>query len=549
MSLRIGIASGATALALCLGAASAAAQAEPSAPLLEGLGDYRFPVATTNPTAQRFVDQGMLLSHAFNHAEAERSFREAARFDPQCAMAWWGVALVLGPNINLPMQPEAIVPAWEAIREAEKRAKRASPKERDYIAALRKRYAAEPPNDRSGLDQAYADAMRVLHRKYPDDPDVAALCAEALMDLHPWDFWHKDGSIQPWTQEILDLLVASLELAPEHPLANHLYIHGVEASKDPGRAVPSADRLRRMTPGAGHMVHMPSHIYIRVGRYADGTLANELATEADEEYAAQCRAQGVYRIGYIPHNHHFLWASASLEGHSAKALAAARSTADHVVMEALGLPGLEGMQHFLSIPYFAMVQFGRWEEMLAEPAPPESLVYATGVWHFGRGMAFARTGRPVEAEAERAAVVQAAADRRLDGITFFGINAVRSVLDIGSLVLDAEGKAATKDYDAAVGLFREAIAREDTLHYTEPPDWFFPVRHNLGAVLLEAGRAEEAERVYREDLSVFPENGWALYGLAQALRERGDLDGAREAEARFHNAWAGADVRLTASRF
>ncbi|MGH6691470.1 MAG: tetratricopeptide repeat protein [Gammaproteobacteria bacterium] len=535
------------ALAAATGPAGAADDYE--APILEGLGDYVFPVSTENEMAQRFVTQGVLLTHGFNHPEAERSFREAARLDPKCAMAWWGVALVLGPNINLEMQPEAVAPAWEAIRNAEKHAKNASPKEKDYVAALKKRYQQKPPENRSGLDQAYADAMRDLRRKYPDDVDVAAFTAEALMDLHPWNFWNADGTPHPWTPEIVELLEWALTQRPDHPLANHLYIHAVEGSKDPARALDSAARLRKLMPGAGHMVHMPSHIYIRTGRYHEGTLANELAVQSDEEYATQCHAQGVYMVAYVPHNHHFLWAMASIEGASEKAMRAAQTTAEHVVHEALGVPGLEGLQHFLSIPYFARVRFGKWDEMLAQESPGDDLVYVKSAWHYCRAMAYARTGRLEEAAKEKAEMERLAADPRLDAVRFFGLNELRTLLGIGSLVLEGEMKAYAKDYDGAVAAFTKAIDQEDHLRYIEPPDWFFPVRHNLGAVLLEAGRPAEAEKVYRQDLVTFPENGWSLFGLSQSLRAQGDFDGAREVEARFYNAWTNADVTLASSRF
>ena len=549
MSRRLWKMGGLFAVLALLAAPAQAAEEKYEAPILEGLGDYTFPVSTKNEMAQRFMTQGVLLTHGFNHAEAERSFRQAAQLDSKCAMAWWGVALVLGPNINLSMQPEAVAPAWEAIRNAEKQAKHASQKEKDYIAALKKRYLQNPPEDRSGLDQAYADAMRQLRRKYPDDVDVAAFTAEALMDLHPWDFWEADGTAKPWTPEIVEMLEWLLAKQPDHPLGNHLYIHAIEGSKDPARGLASAARLRKLMPGAGHMVHMPSHIYIRVGRYHEGTLANELAVQADDSYATQCHAQGVYMVGYVPHNHHFLWATASIEGASQKAMQAAQTTAEHVIHEAMTTPGLEGLQHFLSIPYFARVRFGKWDEMLAMESPGDDFAYVKGVWHYGRAMAYARTGRMEEAGREKAEMEKMAADPRLDDVKFFGINELRTLLEIGSLVVEGEMKAHGKDYDGSIAAFRRAIELEDNLQYTEPPDWFFPVRHNLGAVLLEAGRPAEAEAVYREDLDVFPENGWALFGLSQSLRAQGNMDGAREVEARFYNAWANADVTLTSSRF
>ncbi len=318
------------------------------APLLEGLGDYHVPITTDVPRAQRFFDQGMVLAYGFNHAEAERSFREAARLDPACAMCYWGVALVLGPNINAAMEDENVPKAYEALQQALALADRANDQERAFIEALTKRYAPEPVEDRTSLDVAYAEAMRGLARRYADDPGALTLLAEALMDVHPWDFWTKQGAAQPWTPEILATLETALKLNLHHPGANHLYIHAVEASPHPQRAEPHADRLGGIAPGAGHLVHMPAHIYLRIGRYHAASTANEKAIVADQDYVTQCHAQGLYPIAYMPHNRHFLWATATLEGRSAVAIGSAREMAEHIDAEMMRAPGMGTLQHYQS---------------------------------------------------------------------------------------------------------------------------------------------------------------------------------------------------------
>lgn len=523
--------------------------AERTAPLLEGMGNLHWPISTDSALAQRYFDQGLTLAYGFNHLEAERSFREAARLDDQCAICYWGAALVLGPNINDPVPtPEREVKAYQTLNEALARLEHASDKERALIEALQARYASTPPTDRAPFDRAYAEAMRAVAERFPEDLEIRTLFAEAMMDTMPWAYWTEDGKPKPLTEDVFAALDFVLERKADHPGANHFYIHAVE-QEQPARGVRAADNLRRLVPGAGHLVHMPSHIYIRVGRYHDGSLANELAIEADNEYVAQCRAQGIYPVAYVPHNHHFLWATTTMEGRSADALAAARHTAEHVDRSLIRDPQLAMLQHFSAIPYYALVRFGKWEEILREPAPDADLLYPNAVWHYARGIAFARSGRLEKANVELHRLQAIASDPRLEQIRIWGANPTSSLAQIASLVLEAEIAAVRKDIETAVARLRRAIAIEDALVYGEPPDWFYPVRHNLGAVLLEVGRPRAAEKVYREDLARFPDNGWSLLGLAQSLRAQGKKREADEVLRRFETAWQYADVQITASRF
>ncbi len=523
--------------------------AERTAPLLEGMGDLHWQISSESELAQRYFDQALTLAYGFNHLEAERSFREAARLDDDCAICLWGAALVLGPNINDPVpSAEREANAYETLRAAVTRSQHASEKERALIEALETRYAATPPEDRASLDLAYADAMRSVAKRFRDDLQIQALFAEAMMDTMPWAYWTEDAQPKPLTLEVFETLDHVLERDPDHPGANHFYIHAVE-QEQPERGVVPADNLRRVVPGAGHLVHMPSHIYIRVGRYHDGSSANELAIEADNDYVTQCRAQGIYPVAYVPHNHHFLWATTTMEGRSADALDAARHTAHHVDRSLMREPDMGMLQHFSAIPYYALVRFGKWEEILAEPAPDEDLLYPTAVWHYARGIAYARGQKLREANQELRRVREIATDARLEEIRIWGLNPTSSLAAIAAAVLRAEIAAARKDIKTAVAQLREAIAIEDSLIYGEPPDWFYPVRHNLGAILLEAGRPGAAEKVYREDLARFPDNGWSLFGLAQSLRAQGKTQEAAEVQRRFETAWQYADVEITASRF
>ena len=514
------------------------------APRLQNLGKHTFPVRTKSRQAQLFINQGVNLAYGFNHAEAGRAFREAARLDPECAMAYWGQALVLGPNINVPMTPEDEPKAYELAQKAVALKSKASAREQAYIGALAQRYSGKA-DDRAARDRAYADAMRDLARRYPNDLDAATMHAEALMDLRPWDYWRRDGQAYPGTREIVDSLEKVLAANPAHPGANHYYIHAMEAWT-PEKAEAAADRLLTLMPGAGHMVHMPSHIYQRVGRYADAVASNEAAVKADESYIAQCRAQGLYPMVYYPHNIHFLWFAATAEGRSRVSIEAARKTAE-TVSDAM-VDQVPLVAAFRVVPWYALTRFGKWDEMLAEPAPAERFLFLKGTWHYARGLAFLGKGQLDEAEKELGALRRIAADRALE-YSLFSPNTAAAILAVAPEVLAGELLARRKDYDAAIAHLDRAVRLESGLVYTEPAETHYPARQALAAVLLAAGRAKEAETVYWEDLSRNPDNGWSLFGLAQALRAQGRADEAAATQARFEKAWTRADVKLSASRF
>ncbi|HEU4531955.1 MAG TPA: tetratricopeptide repeat protein [Steroidobacteraceae bacterium] len=516
------------------------------APLFNDLGNYSSKISTKVPLTQRFFDQGLMLTFGFNHAEAARSFREAARLDPSCAMCYWGVAFVLGPNINMPMFPEAYPEAWSASRKALELAGNATPRERALIEALAKRYVEKAPEDRSALDKAFADAMREVVRQYPDDYEVQTFFAESLMDLSPWDYW-KDGQPKPATVEIIAALERVLNAFPNHAGANHLYIHALEASPNPGRAESAADRLLPLAPGAGHLVHMPGHIYMRVGRYHDAGLVNIKAGEADMSYIAQCQAQGVYPLLYHPHNWHFLWFAASFSGNSAWAQRGAKQTRELMGTHKHDDPAFGPIiQHFWLTPLYDDVRFGRWDSILATSEPEDS-PYVRGAWHYARGMALSAKGDANGARQELDKVRTLAQDPKLPAITVSVRNNGKQLVDIAAKVLEGDIAARARRYGDAIAALTQAVALEDKLGYNEPEDWHMPTRHMLGAVLLDAGKAAEAEKVYRDELAHHTENGWSLKGLALSLRAQGKEQEAAAVEQRFQRAWSNADVQLSAS--
>ncbi len=517
------------------------------APLLEGLGDHHHKVTTTSERAQLFFDQGLKLTFAFNHKEALRAFKEAARLDPDCAMAYWGWALVLGPNLNLPMRPEVVGQAYEAIRMAVARKDKVSQKERDYIDALARRYTNDPKADRGPLDKAYADAMAALYAKYPEDGDAATLYAASLMNLMPWDYWSKDGRPKhETTQTVLEVLESVIARNPRHMGALHYYIHIVEAVQ-PDRGERAADLLRGLAPGAGHLVHMPSHIYIQLGRYAESFELNANAAKADEGYITQCRAQGIYPLNYYPHNVHFLAWAATMQGRSAEALAAARKVASRVPKDMHG-DDWALYQTFLSMPLDVMVRFGMWDTILTEPRPPENARFWTGMWHYARGMAYAHTDRIAEARDELAVLARILEDPTTPQ-TLVNFSNAGTLLTIAREVLAGEVRSMHGEVDMALSHLERAVRLEDSLPYSEPPVWFTPTRHYLGAALLRASRPLEAEAVYWQDLAKNRENGFALYGLAQALEAQGRDDEALSIRRRFQKAWAAADVTVPSSSF
>jgi tetratricopeptide (TPR) repeat protein len=515
--------------------------------LFDNLGSYHRAITTTSAQAQAYFDQGLRLTYGFNHYEAQAAFGEAARLDPACAMCAWGIALTYGSNYNSPTDAERERGALAAVTRAQALAAVAgSERERALIAALATRHSSSPTADRAALDRAYADAMRKVERRFPDDLDAATLLADALMNLRPWSLWTPEGTPQPGTEEIVATLERVLAADPMHPGANHLYIHAVEASPDPRRAEAAADRLRGLMPGAGHMVHMPSHIYFRIGRYADATSVNVQAAAADRAYFTKSRPSPIYRGMYFPHNLDFVWHAASMEGRGAECLRAAREFASEVPSAmVLEMPDMETAP---AAPILALARFGRWDEVLAQPAPPERMLYVTGVWRYARGLALIAKGRRDEATRElgllRAAQRSVPAERTL--ANFFKM---ADMLALASETLAGEIALRGGAADTAVGHLAEAVRLQDQHWFTEPPPWYYPVRQSLGVALLQAGRAAEAEAVYREDLRANPENGWSLFGLAQSLRAQGKTADAEAVDVRFRRAWTGADVTLTASRF
>jgi len=517
-------------------------------PLLEGMGDLHHAITTDSEETQRFFDQGLVLAYGFNHLEAERSFREAARLDPDCAMCYWGIAFVRGPNINSLMDPENVPVAWEAMESARELAPTVSESEQDYIDALAARYVENPPEDRSELDRAYANAMRELSRKYPEDSDAATLFAASLMDTTPWDYWLENGDPKPETVEVMATLESTLEKDSDHPGAAHFYIHIVEKER-PELAESYADRLGSLVPGAGHLVHMPSHIYLRVGRYHDATVANQAAVEADDGYITQCRNQGLYPVMYMPHNWHYIWYAAGVEGRSEVAREAAWEMSNRVEHDKMREPGLGAVQHYWITPLYGHVRFGKWDEILQAPEPDEDLLYPRAVWHFARGMADVRTGQFEQAEVEAKALGSLAVEPELERVTVWDLNTTAALIDIAVEVLAGEIAAARGDHETAIDALAAAVELEDALAYDEPPPWHQPVRQLLGAVYLHAGRAQDAARVYREDLEIFPDNGWSLFGLQQSLAAQGMTAEAEEVGRQFAAAWQYADVTLTASRF
>jgi tetratricopeptide (TPR) repeat protein len=518
---------------------------KPVAPRLQNLGIHVFPITAKVPRAQVFMSQGMNLAWAFNHAEAARSFAEVARLDPMNPMAYWGHALVLGPNINASMEAADEPKALELAKKAQSLASRATPRERAYILALAARYTGKP-EDRDKANRAFSDAMRKVVAAFPNDNDARAMLAESLMNLRPWNYWTPDGRPYAETKEAIASLEAVLKRNPKHPGALHLWIHLWEPTDTPERAEAEADRLLPLMPGAGHIVHMPAHIYQRVGRYDDVIKANEMAAKADEDYIAQCRAQGLYPLAYYPHNLHFIWMGASASGRSRLALDAGRKLAGQVPHEALAtVPILQG---FLVVPYWAMVRFGQWDAILADKGPHHATAFTTGVWHYARAMAFIAKDRLTEAEQELAKLNEKLSDASLKGPTTFSINTGVTILRIAPEVVAGEIAAKRKEWDRALLHLERAVRWEDGLIYQEPADWHAPVRQSLGAVLLEAGRADEAEAVFWEDLRNNPENGWSLFGLAQALEAQGKKEQAAAVRERFQKAWQHADVTLTSAR-
>ncbi|HVT71847.1 MAG TPA: hypothetical protein VHD61_01815 [Lacunisphaera sp.] len=514
-----------------------------SEPFYDGLGAHSRRITTSSPAAQKYFDQGLRFYFGFNHGAAIRSFAEAARIDPACAMAHWGIALANGPHINFPLvPPPAAEAAWRELGLAQQHAASATPVERDLIAALAVRYANPQPDDRSALDRAYADAMRQAWQAHPDDADVGALFAEAMMDLRPWDQWTPAGQPEPGTDEILATLDAVLKLDLQHPFANHLYIHAMEASPHPERAVPAADRMVSLQPGLAHNVHMPSHIYIRVGRWQDAIDTNVRAVAADRGYRAVAGPPQGFIVVYIAHNRHMLAYAAMMTGQRTLALEHIRAMVAELPEEALKDFGLEA---FAAMPYEVMTRFGQWDEILAAPDHPDWMPFTRAMRHAARAIALAAKGDPKAARAEQALFKAEAEHVPADELA--GNNTSRQVLTVVTPMVEGEILYREHKVDEGVATLRAAVQAEDALRYDEPPGWLLPVRHSLGAVLMQERRYAEAEQVYRDDLARLPNNGWSLFGLAEALRYQRKHADAEPIEQQFKAGWARAEVELHSS--
>jgi tetratricopeptide (TPR) repeat protein len=510
-------------------------------PLYDNLGTLHHTITTQSDVAQRYFDQGLRLTYAFNHDEAIKSFKEGLKQDSTCAMCYWGIAYALGPNINLPMDTSLVRPAWEAAHNAVRYSVNVTPKERAYIDALTKRYSADPSAERASLDTAWARAIGRVARLYPDDDDAATLYAEALMDLRPWNYWTNGGKPKAKsTLETVRVLEAVVKRSPDHPGACHFYIHAVEASDQASRAVPCAQRLGKLMPGAGHLVHMPTHIYIKLGQWDLAAEHNAHAVHADEEYINERHPTGVYPMGYYPHNFHVMWYALNMLGRSGEAIKAARDIGEKVPPAVV--KQVPPFEYFSPTLLYTLVRFSQWDEVLRQPAPPRELRYTTGIWHYARALAYTAKDQPDSAAAERdrlAAIEDATPPEQM-----MNLNSARSLLAIARAHLAGEMAAKQGRIDESVVQLNEAIKGEDELTYDEPPAWFMPIRQRLGAIQLAAGRPVRAEKAYREDLVRRPENGWSLYGLAQSLRAQNKNKAAAKVEARFEKAWKTADVKL-----
>jgi tetratricopeptide (TPR) repeat protein len=517
-----------------------------NAPIFKGLGNHQYKITTKSAKARQYFNQGLRLLYGFNHGEAGRSFKAAIKADSTLAMAYWGMGMVLGPNYNAALNPSLLKDINDAMDNAVRFAPGASAREQALVHALAKRFPRQPVDDMTPYSAAYAAAMKDAYQQFPDDADIAALYADALMNEHPWNLWLKDGQPQPWTPAIVEVLEQVLSKWPQHPGANHMYIHAMEASRQANKALPAANRLRNMMPAAGHMVHMPSHIYIRTGHYHDGVVANEKASMADSNYISQCKVQSSYALMLYPHNVHFLAACAFFEGNSKKAIDAAWRVAR--ITDKRYLHENVTLQHYYSIPYYVLVHLGKWDEILKLNKPGESLKYPTAVWHYARGMAHTAKGNIREAEKELAMLKKMADDKSFSSLLIWETNNAGQLVQIAYRILSAEISAEGEQYNKAITLLNQAVELESELTYQEPPDWFFSVRHSLGHVLVKAGRFAEAEKVYREDLITYPDNGWALMGLYNSLMGQQKTAEAKQVKARFDEAWKHADIRINSSR-
>ena len=520
------------------------------APLLSGLGNHSHRITSSEEGVQEYFNQGLVLAFAFNHAESVRSFKAAQTLDPNCAMCYWGEALAHGPNINVTSNGKAVmsdaqrIKAFKALSKAKDLMINSTPREQAYITALSSRYDGDINSDRDALDMAYALAMAKVAEVYPEDMDAASLYSEALMNTMPWNYWLDDGKPKSDTIKVISKLEKVLEKEPNHPLAIHLYIHAVEASSSPERAESAADRLGALVPGAGHLVHMPAHIFWRVGRYHDASEANINAARVDEEYIAQCNAQGFYPAAYYPHNIHFLWAASTMEGRSELSIKSALKVSKYVSLEQIKL--FPTIEYFHTIPLLSYVRFGKWDQILNFPKPSSEFKYSQGIYHYARGVAFAAAGELDRAREEQVQILPLKDSKEVK-VIIKGGQPSGLLLDIANELLLGQIEFSNNNFSMASKYFESAVNLQDTLPYTEPPFWYYPSRQSLGSSLMKEGKASAAENVYKRDLKDYPRNGWSLFGLSLALEEQGKLKEAEEVRKKFKRIWQLSDIELQAS--
>ena len=520
------------------------------APLLNGLGSHSFTISSKVEGVQEYFNQGLIMAFAFNHAESIRSFKAAQKLDPNCAICFWGEALALGPNINVTsdgkaiMSPQDRLDAFERTNKAIALIEFASPKEKDFILTLKSRYNGDVNSSRVPLDIAYAEAMEALSSKYPDDTDAASLYAEALMNTMPWNYWAEDGNPKPDTIKVINTIESVLDKDPNHPLAIHLYIHAVEASSDPGRAEEAADRLADLVPGAGHLVHMPSHIYWRVGRYEDASLANIAAAKVDEEYIAQCNAQGFYPALYYPHNVHFLWAASTMEGMSDLSIESAIKVSNYVSPEQIrNIPFLE---FFHTIPLLSYVRFAKWDKVFSYERPDDDFKFSNSIFNYALSVAHAANGNSLEANRFQSMILNDIESEEVNAMVMAG-HPTKSLMKIASLLASGSIDMYSSKYSEAITSFKEAVIIQDTLPYTEPPFWYYPTRQTLGHALLMNNSFEEAALVFEKDLKDYPRNGWSYFGLHLAQNKLNNQEKSIEALNKFKEIWGRADISINSS--
>ena len=520
------------------------------APLLSGLGSHSFTISSKVEGVQHYFNQGLIMAFAFNHAESIRSFKAAQKLDPNCAICFWGEALALGPNINVTsdgkaiMSPQDRLDAFERTNKALALIEFATPKEKDFILTLKSRYNGDVNSSRVPLDIAYAEAMAALSSKYPDDTDAASLYAEALMNTMPWNYWAEDGNPKPDTIKVINTIESVLDKDPNHPLAIHLYIHAVEASSDPGRAEAAADRLADLVPGAGHLVHMPSHIYWRVGRYEDASLANIAAAKVDEEYIAQCNAQGFYPALYYPHNVHFLWAASTMEGMSDLSIESAIKVSNYVSPEQIrNIPFLE---FFHTIPLLSYVRFAKWDKVFSYERPDDDFKFSNSIFNYALAVAHAANGNSLEAIRFQRIILNDIESEEVNAMVLAG-HPTKSLMKIASLLASGSIDMYSGKYSEAIASFKEAVTIQDALPYTEPPFWYYPTRQTLGHALLMNKSFSEAALVFERDLEDYPRNGWSYFGLHVAQKELNNQEESIEALNKFNEIWGRADISINSS--